>query len=57
MLTLPSDAARIGLLQTEMNLVPHSHMFVLEKVSNELASRGHEVVVSPECLRRTATSC
>eukprot|EP00884_Botryococcus_braunii_P002180 jgi/Botrbrau1/11963/Bobra.341_1s0028.1 len=38
-------AARIGLLQTELNYYPHSHMFALEKVANELAARGHQVVV------------
>lgn len=37
--------ARIGVLQTELNNYPNSHMFGLEKVSNELVARGHEVVV------------
>jgi hypothetical protein len=40
-----SKAARIGVLQTELNYFPHSHMFALEKLSNELAARGHDVVV------------
>lgn len=38
-------AERIGLLQTELNYYPNSHMFTLEKLSNELAARGHDVVV------------
>lgn len=39
------QGARIGVLQTELNNYPNSHMFGLEKVSNELVARGHEVVV------------